>query len=98
MIETYDIRAETKADFENWLVESQRGDRCIYHVGHLAADKHKNEVLTSIANLALFSAGYAWGENSEGQFTALYRKQRDRVHLVQRRVDAKRFEYMAIRK
>lgn len=98
MIDTYEILVRTKAELENWLVESQPGDRCVYHVGHLAADKAKNEALASIATLALNAAGYVWGENKEGQFTALYQRKRDRVHLVQRRLDAKSFEYLAVRR
>lgn len=98
MIDAYEIPVSTKAELENWLVESQPGDRCIYHRGHLAADKAKNENLASIAALALSAAGYAWGQNNEGQFTALYQRKRDRVHLAQRRLDAKRFEYLAVKK
>ena len=98
MIDTYEIETKTKADLENWLLESQPGDRCIYHVGHLAADKVKSPDLASIAALALHAAGYVWGENKEGQYMASYQRKRDRVHLVQRRVDAKRFEYLAVKK
>lgn len=84
-------------DFKDWLKDASPGDRCIYHVGHLAADRLKDQRVNGIARVALNSAGYRYGRDPKWRtFIVIFEHWKVQTALAQKRVDGG-FEYWAVK-
>lgn len=71
-------------EVQQWFRTSQPGDRMVYHVGALAGDrKRKNEQAKSLS----MAARYLLLAERDGEVT-----------LVQRRLDERQHEYIAVRR
>jgi len=75
----------TAQDFLTWLGTSVPGERCIYHVGLLAADTHSSTGEVIDRDLVMMGRE-AWRAYEAGL-----------VRLVQRRLGHARYEYIAER-
>lgn len=50
--------AVDRSQLASWLFQAKSGDRCLYHLGHLAVDKTTNEGVRELSELATMASEY----------------------------------------
>lgn len=86
----------TAAEFEKWLREAPKGSNVVYYTGHLcydresiiATERNGKTVLSHVMHEPMHSLGEA----------AYHAYEQGKVMLFQRRVDAYKVEYIAIKR
>lgn len=82
MLSDHSRRVTSRAQYLSWLATAHKGDRCTYWVGHLTVDR-----VAMADRTPSELGGEAWRSYKDGS-----------VVLVQKKLDAGLFRYMAVRR